>query len=392
MRNATKHFVGIDLHKSILQVCVLGTDGEIIKEHRFRGQSLEDGLAVVEWLTQWKRSGRFCVEAVGMNRWFVNACQDLGLQIVVVDPTKMDLKMLGKKTDRRDAYELARRLRLGDVDRNAATYFPNDVEFAGRKLVRTRHRLMQLRQQIVNQIRAMLASYRVDAPSNQLHRKGALEKLREVSLATDDQTLCLQALVKSLEAIQCSIESLSTRIVARTNSEKATKTLALLPSVGPLTATTLAVKLGDLSRFRNAKAVASYAGLAPRVANSADKSHHGRITKRGNRELRWILTQWSVRLLSFNAVAKDWAKPLLLRMHRNKVRMALARRLLVGVYIMLTRGEAFSLERCLARYPAQKPQRHSRTSRTPTVAHFEETPGCFGKLSRPNEDATDSPT
>ena len=90
-------------------------------------------------------------------------------------------------------------------------------------------------------------------------------------------------------------------------------------------------------------------GLAPRVANSADKSHHGRITKRGNRELRWILTQWSVRLLSFNSIAKEWAEPLLLRMHRNKVRIALARRLLIGIYIMLTRGDAFSLERCLAR-------------------------------------------
>ena len=122
-----------------------------------------------------------------------------------------------------------------------------------------------------------------------------------------------------------------------------------LPSIGPLTATTLAVELGDLRRFRNSKAVASYAGLAPRVANSADKTHHGRITKRGNRELRWILTQWSVRLLSFNPVAKKWAEPLLLRMHRNKVRMALARRLLVGIYIMLTRGDVFSLERCLAR-------------------------------------------
>jgi hypothetical protein len=54
-------------------------------------------------------------------------------------------------------------------------------------------------------------------------------------------------------------------------------------------------------------------------------------------------------LLSFNAVAKEWAKPLLLRMHRNKVRTVLARRPLIGVYIMLTRGEVFSLERCLAR-------------------------------------------
>ena len=89
MSDTTKYFIGIDLHKSILQVCVLDKDGEIIKERRFREGSLSGGLAVVDWLMQWKQGGRLCVEAVGMNRWFVNACLDQELQVVVVDPTKM---------------------------------------------------------------------------------------------------------------------------------------------------------------------------------------------------------------------------------------------------------------------------------------------------------------
>ena len=95
MNDSIKHFVGIDLHKSILQVCVLDKDGEIVEERRFRGASLADGLSVVEWLAQWKPCGRLCVEAVGLNRWFVNACREQGFDIVVVDPTKMNLRMLG---------------------------------------------------------------------------------------------------------------------------------------------------------------------------------------------------------------------------------------------------------------------------------------------------------
>ncbi len=348
MGETTKYFVGVDLHKTILQVCVLGDDGEILEERRFRGKTLEEGVAVVEWIAQWKEDGRVCVEALGMNRWFVNTCQELGLEVVVVDATKMGLRMLGKKTDRRDAYELARRLRLGDIDRNAATYFAGEGEFAGRKLVRTRHALIRLRQGLLNQIRALLASYRVAVSLNQLYTKKALQKLRETSLPSKDLTLCLHSIVSSLEATQSSIDELTKRITVRTQEEKATAALMELPNIGPLTATTLVVELGDLRRFRNSKAVASYAGLVPRVANSADKSHHGRLTKRGNRELRWILAQWAVRLLSFDSIAKEWAEPLLLRMHRNKVRMALARRLLIGVYIMLTRGDVFSLKRCLA--------------------------------------------
>lgn len=348
MDNPSKYFVGVDLHKTILQVCVLDSDGNILEERRFRGGSLEEGVAAVEWMAQWKDGGRFCVEALGLNRWFVLSCIDFGLDIVVVDATKMGLRMLGKKTDRRDAYELARRLRLGDIDRNAATYFANEKEFAGRKLVRTRHALTHLRQDLVNQIRALLSSYRVESSPNQLYRKKAILKLQATSLPNEDLDRCLQALVSCLEATQRSIDELAKRITARTEEEAATVILTSLPSIGPLTATTLAVELGDLQRFRNSKAVASYAGLAPRVANSADKSHHGRITKRGNRELRWILTQWSVRLLSFNNTVKEWAEPLLLRMHRNKVRMALARRLLIGIYVMMTRGDVFDLKRCLA--------------------------------------------
>jgi transposase len=170
MNASTTYSVGIDLHKTVLQICVLDVNGEILEERRFRGGSIEEGFEAVHWLTQWREGGRYCVEAVGMNRWLVNACLELGLDIVVVDSTKMGLRMLGKKTDRRDAYELARRLRLGDVDRNAATYFANEEEYASRKLVRTRHGLTQSRQELLNQIRAMLATYRVDGPKNQLYR------------------------------------------------------------------------------------------------------------------------------------------------------------------------------------------------------------------------------
>ena len=100
-------------------------------------------------------------------------------------------------------------------------------------------------------------------------------------------------------------------------------------------------------RFRTARAVASFAGLVPRVTASADTSHHGKVTKQGNSELRWILGQLAVRLLSRDPVAKAWGARMRRRVHKNKVRVALARRLLIGIWVMLSRGEVFSMERCL---------------------------------------------
>ena len=98
------YFVGIDLHKEVIQVCVVDAHGEKVTEQRLPGGSLEQGLAVVtKVLSQWKDGGRYAVEAIGMNRWLVNAMREQGMDVVVVDAVKLNLRMLGKKTDRRDA-------------------------------------------------------------------------------------------------------------------------------------------------------------------------------------------------------------------------------------------------------------------------------------------------
>jgi len=342
------YFVGIDLHKELIQVCVLDARGEKIAEQRFAGGTLEQGHAVVKFLCQWKGGGRYAVEALGMNRWLVNAMREQGLDIVVVDAVKLNLRMLGKKTDRRDAYEIARRLWLGDIDRNAKTYYPSEGEYGCRKLLRTRHKLVQIRQQLVNQVRGLLNAYRVAAPKGELTSKRNLEWLSRIELSGKLLTVCLRGLEQTLRSVQGSIDALTLRIKEEASKDEISSLHENIAGVGPQTALTLVRELGDVSRFTNARAVASYAGLAPRVANSADKAHHGKITKRGNSEVRWILSEWAVRLLTRDPLVQRWAAPLLRRMHKNKVRIALARRLLIGVYFMLRRGEAFSLERCLA--------------------------------------------
>lgn len=115
--------------------------------------------------------------------------------------------MLGKKTDRRDAYEIARRLWLGDIDRNAKTYFPNEEEYGCRKLLRTRHKLVQIRQQLVNQVRGLLNAYRVAAPKGELSSKKNLEWLARIELSGKLLTECLRGLQQSLRSVQGSIDS-----------------------------------------------------------------------------------------------------------------------------------------------------------------------------------------
>jgi len=347
MSTVTRFFVGVDLHKTIVQICVVAGDGSPVCERRFLVRSLSDSGGVFSFLEPYRETGRVAVEALGLNRWFVNMAKEQGFDIVVCDPLKLHLKMLGRKTDRRDAQEIARRLQLGDIDRNATTWYADDETYGRRKVLRARHAQMEQRQQVLNQIRALLNSYKITGFTGDLTRKKMISRLSALELATEELTIVLQSWVSQLISLGESISLLNQELKSMDRGGLAEHLQRHLDHVGPVTASVLVHELGDVRRFTSSRAVAAYAGLVPRVSQSADTAHHGRLTKRGNRELRHVLGEWAVRLLSSDPRVQAWAKPRLKRSHKNKVRMALARRLLIGVYKMLLTGEMFQMERCL---------------------------------------------
>jgi len=343
-----QYFIGIDLHKTVIQVCVLNKSGEIHEEFRLRLDEPEAETAILQRLRRWKANGQYVVEAQGLNRWFVNACQAMGMRIIVANPTTVNLKRSGKKTDRRDAYELARRLWLGDIEKHAQTYYPADEEYGKRKVLRVRHKCVALRQQVINQLRGLWGAYRIPAPQTVLYTRASIAKLAQVQMPTPELTFCVQTLVTLLKALQQAIDPLTRKVTECAEAPRVATLQEQLPNVGAQTALTLDAELGDLSRFSSAKQVCSYAGLVPRVSDSADRQNHGRLTKRGNVEVRWILGQWVLRLLTSNPQVQAWATARARRIHKNKVRVALARRLLVGIFVSQRKGEPFSLQRCLA--------------------------------------------
>lgn len=348
----SQYHAGVDLHKTVAQVCVLDGCGEVRREWRAALPDAAAGEALVAELAALPRPLRVAVEALGCNRWFVNSCRAAGLDVLVVHAAALGLKKLGRKTDRRDAAEIARRLFLGDLDRFARSYFAGEKEFGRRKLLRTRHDLVGRRQQTLNQIRSLLNAYLLRAPTERLTTKKALAWLKGLELPTPDLTFCLRTFVADLEHLLSTIASLEERISALASEPGVATMVEVLPSMGVQTAATLLFELGDVRRFRRSQEVSSYAGLVPRVSQSGEgKAHHGRLDKRGNSELRWIVSQWAVRLLARDPIAGAWAQRYRRRMPKNKIRTALARRLLVGVYHMLKTGEVFSLARCLCVQP-----------------------------------------
>ena len=95
------------------------------------------------------------------------------------------------------------------------------------------------------------------------------------------------------------------------------------------------VVLGPVTRFADAKHVVSYVGLAPSLNASADKYRLGHITKQGSSLLRWVLGQAAPHAARVDTDLKRTYFTLRHRRGRAKARVAVTRKLLVRLFIML---------------------------------------------------------
>jgi transposase len=165
-----------------------------------------------------------------------------------------------------------------------------------------------MRQQTLHQLRGILNAYQVPAPRGVLYTRPSRRRLALVQLPVPELQQAFTALCAVLEGLQGQIDALSRRVRRLPREEADVAVLATeIPGIGAQSAATLLAELGDPKRFAGPRAVAAYAGLVPRVSQSADKAHHGRMTKQGNPELRWILSQWAVRLMKDDPYVRAWA-------------------------------------------------------------------------------------
>jgi transposase len=131
------------------------------------------------------------------------------------------------------------------------------------------------------------------------------------------------------------IDQLDEQLTAAVDADARARRLLTHPGVGPLTALTTVLVLGPVDRFPDSKHVVSYVGLAPAINASADKHHLGKITKQGNALLRWVLGQAAPLAARADDDLRRRYFAVLQRRGRPKAKVALARKLLVRLYVML---------------------------------------------------------
>jgi transposase len=121
--------------------------------------------------------------------------------------------------------------------------------------------------------------------------------------------------------------------------------LQTIPGVGPLISVTFASEIGEISRFSSPAKLVGYAGLAPRIIQSGERSATGRLSKAGSRQLRWAAVEGANQAWRPTNPFHDHYRRLAASHGTSPAKVSVARKLLICTWQMLSRGQVFQPSR-----------------------------------------------
>ena len=337
-------YVGVDLHKQVISVCVVvqkASSRQVVQRQRLACRDVAAITALFRGL------GKFQVvlEATSSYEWFVELVEPLAERVVLAHPRKLRIIAEStRKSDKLDAQVLAEFLAL---DMLPAAHRPSPRVREHRALVRQRQFVQRRITSLKCKVRHIVARYHRDRAA--LFTREGRQFLATLALTAADRFV-VEQLLATLDHHRQQLRSLTQALRAFAQQagvaeREARAVLAEVPCVGEVTSDIVLAELGDFRRFKNQKQVAAYAGLAPQVRESAGRARQGHITKEGSGLLRWALIQTAWRLVG---KTRRWGlayEKLKRRTGAKKAIVAIARRLLGLLFGLLVRGEKY----CTAR-------------------------------------------
>jgi transposase len=335
-------YIGVDLHKKTLSVCVLVLEAgrrRVIARRSLRCDQPERIRAFFAQLTPFQ----LVVEATSSYEWFVQLLESLADRIVLAHPKKLRIIAEStRKTDKLDAQVLAEFLAL---DMIPPAHRPNPRLREHRALVRQRQYVQRRITSLKNRTRHLLSHYNADA-RNLFTGEGQAD-LDALKLSASDRFV-VEQLREEWRRCRGQLKAVDRRLAEFAKSapvaeREARQVLETIPCVGPVTVDVVLSELGDVRRFRSAKQVAAYAGLAPGIRQSAGRTKELSITKEGSGLLRWVLIETAWRMVG---KTRRWGlvyEQLKARVGSKKAIVAVARRLLGVMAALLRSGRRYSL-------------------------------------------------
>jgi len=323
--------VAIDLAKEGFEVARTNRTGRIVDRKRLSRRQFERFLDALEPGT------RVVMEACGTAHYWGRRCQARGLHVRLLPVQYVRPYVRRNKTDRTDTEALLEANRCGGLQ-------PVPVKTLEQQTLQALHRVrtqwQTARTARINVVRGLLREHGFPVPV------GGRTVVTRVSTIVADATvalpdllrLTLSLVIEEIRALEARVAEIDQRLKHVATVHPVAQRLQQVPGVGVLTATALVGAVPHIHAFRRGRDFASWLGLTPRESSTGGRRYLGRISKRGDRYLRCLLTHGArAVLLAAQRTARvtphrvtrlqQWAVALAARRGHNKAAIALANKL-----------------------------------------------------------------
>jgi transposase len=336
--------VGVDLAKSVFQLAVADGNWRVVEQQRLTRTQFE------RWFAN-RAVGLVVMEACGSAHHWARWLNGLGIEVRLLPPPYVRAYVKRNKTDAADACALLEAARCADI---VPVRVKSVEQQALQGLHRTRSLWMATRTSRINALRGFCREFGIAiAQGARLGVEQIGRVLADPHSAVPElirQTMKL--LVEEIRLLEARVSQLERELTLLARQAPACTRLLSIPGVGLLTATAMvAATSGSVSHFRDARHFASWFGLTPKEYSSGGTRRLGRISKRGDRYLRMLLTHGARSVLQAATKAvqagravdelRQWALALQRRSNHNKATCALANKLARICYATLRDEQAY---------------------------------------------------
>ena len=330
-----REYVGIDLHRRRSVIVRVDQQGKHLSTVRVDNDPLEVMAAVGAA----GPNPEVVVEATFGWYWLVDLLQANGCSVHLASPSQLNWGNRRVKNDERDALDLVRQLRLGELPE--AWIAPPEIRQL-RELVRYRAKAVRLRSGLKAQVHSVMGKEGILPGRSDMFGPGGQKLLDAMDMAPSYITR-VESLRDLIELYDREVAMLERNIYGQLKDHPGYRAIQAIPGVGRTTAAIMVAEIGDVRRFSSPEKLCSWAGLTPKHFESDTKVVRGRVTKQGCRLVRWAAIEAVANNRNGPRLQGDYRR-IAERRGTKKARVAVARRLLTLVFYGLRDGTIRSLQ------------------------------------------------
>lgn len=336
-----KYYAGLDISNEDTSICIVDQDNNIVKEAKVTSDPGSIDQYLKKTKLQFEKIG---LEAGALSHWLVTGLRKEEWNVICIDSRVMSTILATNinKTDRNDARAIANAIRC----KNYKEVHIKSIESIQMNcLLTSRKTLVHQKVRLYGTVRGVLKTFGIKLPKGVKSVREAIKRAiafddfvpDELKISTHVDWSVIESLIICCEKAEEQLKILESKLAIVSKNDPVVQRFLTHPGVGIVTAVTFKAEIDDPKRFKKSRSVGAYFGMTPRQYSSGETIKQGRVSKQGSSEVRALLHEAGVVLLTrtkSQSKLKTWGLKKKRKLKTQKAAMAVGRKIAINLHRM----------------------------------------------------------